>query len=87
MTLLEVHILRLMRILGHSGGEVIAAATIPPVSKTFVKRKQPWEFMEKVIFSEEEEEEEEPTMLAITGMGGCGKTQLVLKFMREHKAK
>jgi GTPase SAR1 family protein len=28
-----------------------------------------------------------PRMLVVTGMGGCGKTQLVLKFIQVHKNK
>jgi hypothetical protein len=64
-------------------------------------RKKEWEFIEEVILGvdgsdysdtdsgqeEEEEEMDRRRMLAVTGIGGCGKTQLVLKFIRVHKQK
>jgi hypothetical protein len=51
-------------------------------------RKKPWEFMEKVLFGVDDYEDiEGPRMLAMTGMGGCGKTQIVLKFLRVHREK
>jgi hypothetical protein len=65
-------------------------------------RKKEWEFIEEVILGvdgsdyydtdsgqdgEEEEEMDRRRMLAVTGIGGCGKTQLVLKFIRVHKRK
>ena len=46
-------------------------------------RKQPWEFIEKTLVPEEDRNASQ--MLVVTGMGGCGKTQLVLKFMRMHE--
>jgi hypothetical protein len=51
-------------------------------------RKKPWEFMEKALFGAGDSEDiEGPRMLAVTGMGGCGKTQIVLKFLRVHREK
>jgi ABC-type glutathione transport system ATPase component len=53
-------------------------------------RKEPWELMEKAMLGTGRVEEKEarlegPRMLAVTGVAGCGKTQLVLKFMRVHE--
>ena len=62
-------------------------------------RKKEWEFIEEVILGVDDSDYEDPDsgeededseidrrrMLAVTGIGGCGKTQLVLKFIRVHK--
>jgi GTPase SAR1 family protein len=49
-------------------------------------RKKPWKFIEKVLLGVRDSADADvPRMLAVTGMGGCGKTQLVLKFMHVHK--
>jgi hypothetical protein len=51
-------------------------------------RKEPWEFIEKAIFGiGSSGESEGPRMLVVTGMGGCGKTQIILKFMWVHASK
>jgi hypothetical protein len=51
-------------------------------------RKGPWEFIENAIFDADESKGTEgPTMLAVTGMGGCGKTQIILKFLRVYQQK
>jgi len=63
-------------------------------------RKKEWEFIEEVILGidgsdyetdsgqdDEDDEADRRRMLAVTGIGGCGKTQLVLKFIRVHKRK
>jgi GTPase SAR1 family protein len=48
-------------------------------------RKKPWEFVEKAMF--DVRDLDKPRMLVVTGMGGCGKTQLMLKFIQVHKNK
>jgi GTPase SAR1 family protein len=49
-------------------------------------REKPWEFIEKAMLGiGSSAEVERPTMLVVTGMGGCGKTQLILKFIDVHK--
>jgi GTPase SAR1 family protein len=51
-------------------------------------RKKPWEFVEKAMFDvRDDADNDEPRMLVVTGMGGCGKTQLMLKFIQVHKNK
>jgi hypothetical protein len=64
-------------------------------------RKKEWEFIEEVILGsdgsdydsgqdgddDDDDEMVRRKMLAVTGIGGCGKTQLVLKFIRVHKRK
>jgi predicted AAA+ superfamily ATPase len=51
-------------------------------------RKKPWEFIEKVMFDVRDlVDPDEPRMLVVTGIGGCGKTQLTLKFIQVYKNK
>ena len=51
-------------------------------------RKEPWDFVEKAMFDVRDDVDvDEPRMLVVTGMGGCGKTQLILKFAQVHKNK
>jgi GTPase SAR1 family protein len=51
-------------------------------------RKKPWEFIERAMFDVRDgEDADEPRMLVVTGIGGCGKTQLMLKFIQVHKNK
>jgi predicted AAA+ superfamily ATPase len=51
-------------------------------------RKKPWEFIEKAMLNPRDAEEvDEPRMLVVTGIGGCGKTQLMLKFIQVHRNK
>jgi hypothetical protein len=47
-------------------------------------RKGPWEFIEQVMGLKTVEERDGPRILIITGIGGCGKTQLILKFIKVH---
>jgi hypothetical protein len=49
-------------------------------------RREPWDFMEKATLGVEPEKLDRPRMLAITGIAGCGKTQLVLKFISVHES-
>ena len=59
---------------------------LPPVTKTFVMRKGPWDFIDKIILGPRESQDtDEPRILVVTGIGGCGKTQLLLKFMKVHR--
>ena len=46
-------------------------------------RTKPWEFIEQKLLGVENQGGSR--MLVVTGMGGCGKTQLMLKFMQVHK--
>ncbi|KIM24464.1 hypothetical protein M408DRAFT_75869, partial [Serendipita vermifera MAFF 305830] len=51
-------------------------------------RKKPWEFIEKILLGPRcQNDIDGPRILFITGIGGCGKTQLMLRFMRENKPK
>ena len=74
--------------IAHSGGQRVDPPMLPPLTRTFVMRKGPWEFIEDAIFGVDESKGTEgPKMLAVTGMGGCGKTQMILKFLRVYRQK
>ncbi|KIM22503.1 hypothetical protein M408DRAFT_78932, partial [Serendipita vermifera MAFF 305830] len=46
-------------------------------------RKESWDFIERAVFRTENVDR--LRILAVTGIGGCGKTQIILKFMRVHE--
>jgi tetraacyldisaccharide-1-P 4'-kinase len=57
---------------------------MPPLTSYFVMRREPWEKMKRGLLGDNTEEEEQRIMV-ISGMGGCGKTQLVIHFAKEFK--
>ncbi|KIM30831.1 hypothetical protein M408DRAFT_271216 [Serendipita vermifera MAFF 305830] len=70
--------------LQHSGGQSVLGPSVPPLTKTFVMRKEPWDFIEQALLKPTNEDTYGQRMLAVTGVGGCGKTQMILKFVRVH---
>ncbi|KIM22349.1 hypothetical protein M408DRAFT_79205, partial [Serendipita vermifera MAFF 305830] len=59
----------------------IMAKRPPPVSPCFVLREKPWKIMtDHLVISSSSRQKVFP----ITGMGGCGKTQLVSYFLQEY---
>ncbi|KIM21561.1 hypothetical protein M408DRAFT_102576 [Serendipita vermifera MAFF 305830] len=59
----------------------IMAKRPPPVSPCFVLREKPWRAMVDYLVTSSSSRQK---ILPITGMGGCGKTQLVSYFLQEH---
>ena len=50
-------------------------------------RKEPWNFINRVMLGPRGSEDVDGNrILAVTGIGGSGKTQLMLKFMKVHGA-
>ena len=50
-------------------------------------RKKPWDFINKTLLGPKNSEDaDEPRILVVTGMGGCGKTQIMLKFMKVYES-
>ncbi len=50
-------------------------------------RKEPFEFVKKALIdSRDPENADGPRMLVVTGIGGCGKTQLLLKFIKVYES-
>ncbi|KIM24302.1 hypothetical protein M408DRAFT_27138 [Serendipita vermifera MAFF 305830] len=72
--------------LKRSGGEKVSAPPLPSLTDAFVMRHGPWEFVKNAICDPENEQDSvQQRFLLITGMGGCGKTQLVRKFIEEYR--
>lgn len=50
-------------------------------------REEPWEFVKKAILGPRiPQNTDEPRMLVITRIGGCGKTQLMIKFLKTYES-
>jgi len=51
-------------------------------------RKEPWEFIERAAFTTTSPEQVDgPKVLVATGIEGCGKTQIIIKFLWVHEKK
>ncbi|KIM31005.1 hypothetical protein M408DRAFT_327911 [Serendipita vermifera MAFF 305830] len=73
--------------LNHSGGGFLASPSLPLLAETFVMRDEPWRFIEESILGPQNAEIENQRILVVTGMGGCGKTQLIVKFMHVYQTR
>ena len=60
----------------------IVAKRPPKVSQYYVKREREWKFMTDSITDSTNPGQK---ILSITGVGGCGKTQLVSYFLKEQE--
>ncbi|KIM24403.1 hypothetical protein M408DRAFT_27066 [Serendipita vermifera MAFF 305830] len=65
----------------HISSIKVTAKRAPPVSPHFVLRQRPWDTMVKHLVTTPSSRQK---ILPITGMGGCGKTQIVSYFLREY---
>lgn len=71
-----------------SNDPALTPTSLPPIIKPFVMRKEPWEFAEKMLLGPiTSKESDGPRMLVVTGVGGCGKTQLMLNFLHSNAKK
>jgi hypothetical protein len=68
--------------LDRSGGGKFTAPGLPPLSNHFVLRKEPWDRIVQTVIGEEDMEAQGQRILVISGLGGCGKTQLAIKFAK-----
>jgi len=59
---------------------------LPALAGSFVVRQAPTEFMETAMFKNQENNTNQ-RMIVVTGVGGCGKTQLVRYIAGKHKAR
>jgi hypothetical protein len=64
----------------HLGGGNFTAPGLPPLSKHFVPRREPWDTIVRTIMGDQAIRSQEPRVIVISGLGGCGKTQLAIKF-------
>jgi hypothetical protein len=71
----------LIRIPDHSSGVKVVAKTAPAVSRHFVVRQRESELMVRHLITLPSSGQK---IFPITGMGGCGKTQIVSYFLQEH---
>jgi len=70
---------------GHAAGAKILSPPLPSLTPNYVERKVPMEFIEKALFDEEGRIKPGQKRIIVTGIGGCGKTQLVRNFIEKHK--
>ena len=70
-------------IVDQSSSIMIVAKQAPSVSPHFVVRKEPWDAMVHHLVAAPSSRLK---IFPITGMGGCGKTQLVSYFLQEHSS-
>jgi putative protein kinase ArgK-like GTPase of G3E family len=57
---------------------------MPPLISYYVERKEAMEFVEKVLFKQDGTIKQGSKIIVVTGIGGCGKTQLIRKFVELH---
>jgi hypothetical protein len=69
---------------GHSGGSNNLPIPLPPLTPNYVERKVPMKFMEKALFEPNGQIKSGSKRVVVTGIGGCGKTQLVRRFVEIH---
>jgi Viral (Superfamily 1) RNA helicase len=69
----------------HSGGEEVVSPALPPLNPNYVDRKIPMRFIEKALFDEDGRIKPGSKRIIVTGIGGCGKTQLIRKFIERCK--
>jgi tetraacyldisaccharide-1-P 4'-kinase len=58
---------------------------MPPLAPHYVERKEATSFMENALFDQGGAIKPGAKIVVVTGIGGCGKTQLIRKFVENHK--
>jgi len=69
---------------GHSGGARVLSPAMPPLAPHYVERKEATNFVENALFHQDGTIKSGAKMIVVSGMGGCGKTQLVRNFVEKH---
>lgn len=67
-----------------SGGEEVLPPELLELTPNYVERKIPTSFLESCVLDEHGDTKGGSKRVIITGIGGCGKTQLVRKFIEDH---
>jgi tRNA A22 N-methylase len=49
-----------------------------------VERKEAMSFVENALFDQDDAIKPGAKIIVVTGIGGCGKTQLIRKFVEKH---
>ncbi|PVF95939.1 TPR-like protein [Serendipita vermifera] len=66
-----------------SGGGQFTSPGLPPLSNHFVMRRDPWDRIINTIMGQGDGEAQGQRIVVISGLAGCGKTQLAIKFAKE----
>ena len=69
---------------GHSGGANVPSPAMPPLAPHYVERKEATNFVESALFQQDGALKPGAKIIVVTGIGGCGKTQLIRKFIEQH---
>jgi putative protein kinase ArgK-like GTPase of G3E family len=70
---------------GHSGGATILPPALPQLTANYVERKAPMDFITEALFDDCGRIKSGSKRIVVTGIGGCGKTQLVRKFVENNR--
>ncbi|PVG01505.1 FabD/lysophospholipase-like protein [Serendipita vermifera] len=69
----------------HPGGGTIGSKSLPAITPNFVMRNEPWQRLIEAMI--ECHKEEFQKVVVVSGMAGCGKTQLCTKFVHDHRSR
>ncbi|KAG8811943.1 hypothetical protein FRC17_002270, partial [Serendipita sp. 399] len=64
--------------------KVTVMKPVPPVSPYFVLRKRAWKFMTDKLFDQDPGEQ---VIFVMSGLGGCGKSQMMAYFIQEYSSR
>jgi putative protein kinase ArgK-like GTPase of G3E family len=67
------------------GGAKVLSPPLPPLASNYVERKAPMEFLEQALFGESGGIKPGSKRIVVTGIGGCGKTQLVRELIEKYQ--
>jgi putative protein kinase ArgK-like GTPase of G3E family len=70
----------------HSGGGVAAHKSLPAITPNFVMREGPWNILEQAILKGKMKTSGQ-NVVVVSGMAGCGKTQLCTKFIHQYSSR
>jgi ABC-type taurine transport system ATPase subunit len=69
----------------YSSGGVTAHKSLPAITTNFVMRQEPWKRLMNGLILDNDINSQK--VVVVSGMGGCGKTQLCSKFIHLHSFK
>jgi putative protein kinase ArgK-like GTPase of G3E family len=57
---------------------------MPPLAAHYVERREAMAYVESALFHQGGAINPGAKIIVVTGIGGCGKTQLIRKFVEKH---
>jgi len=57
---------------------------MPPLAPQYVERREATSFLENALFDQRGTIKPGSKIVVVTGIGGCGKTQLIRNFVERH---